>query len=255
MIDIRYPNITAANEAAQLLQVKSYLHQLVDQLNIALRDVENTATASTVPAVKSAAELKTENDTNAHSTFNSIKALIIKSADIVNAYYDEINRRLEGVYVAESDFGSYAEKTALEVIETSSKITEMYDNVQALFTDMYGPEGSGGGIKDQILETDAYIKRGELDRDDDGFPIIGIEIGQTNEENGQKVFEQYARFTAKKLSFYDQNKNEVAYVSDDTLHITNVEIVAEEGNATYRIGGFEDEAKNDGSVITRWVGV
>ena len=35
-INIRYPNITAISEKEQLSQVKSYLHQLVDQLNYAL---------------------------------------------------------------------------------------------------------------------------------------------------------------------------------------------------------------------------
>lgn len=35
-INIRYPNITGATDKEQLSQVKSYLHQLVDQLNYAL---------------------------------------------------------------------------------------------------------------------------------------------------------------------------------------------------------------------------
>ena len=35
-INIRYPNITASSEKEQLSQVKSYLHQLVDQLNYVL---------------------------------------------------------------------------------------------------------------------------------------------------------------------------------------------------------------------------
>ena len=38
--NIRYPNITGSTETAQLQQVKSYLHQLVEQLNYALSAVE-----------------------------------------------------------------------------------------------------------------------------------------------------------------------------------------------------------------------
>lgn len=34
-IHIRYPNITAGSEREQMAQMRSYLHQLVDQLNYA----------------------------------------------------------------------------------------------------------------------------------------------------------------------------------------------------------------------------
>lgn len=34
-INIRYPNITAGSEREQMAQMRSYLHQLVDQLNYA----------------------------------------------------------------------------------------------------------------------------------------------------------------------------------------------------------------------------
>jgi hypothetical protein len=61
---------------------------------------------------------------SAETTFNSLKALIIKSADIVNAYYEEINTRLSGVYVAESDFGTYVEETDLKISRSSKDITQ-----------------------------------------------------------------------------------------------------------------------------------
>ena len=41
MINIRLPNITANPEQGQLLQVKSYLHQLVQELNWALTSIES----------------------------------------------------------------------------------------------------------------------------------------------------------------------------------------------------------------------
>ena len=39
--NIRFPNITGKTEAEQLVQVKSYLHQLVEQLNWALSTIES----------------------------------------------------------------------------------------------------------------------------------------------------------------------------------------------------------------------
>lgn len=40
MMNIRFPNITGKTEAEQLAQVKSYLHQLVEQLNWAFNTIE-----------------------------------------------------------------------------------------------------------------------------------------------------------------------------------------------------------------------
>lgn len=101
-----------------------------------------------------------------------------------------------------------------------------------------------------LVEVFAHINSGLLYYDDNGIPIYGLEIGQRNLVNGQEVFNQYARFTASKLTFYDQNGIEVAYISDKKLHITHVEIT---GSLT--IGGFVDTvmASNKG-VVTKWIG-
>lgn len=40
MINIRLPNITEGSEREQLQQIKSYLHQLVNELNWALSVIE-----------------------------------------------------------------------------------------------------------------------------------------------------------------------------------------------------------------------
>ena len=236
--NIRLPNINAKTEAGQLLQVKSYLLQLAEQLNFALQDVESKAAANTP---KNAATSSTSNtEKEAQSAFTTIKALIIKSADIVNAYYDEINKRLEGVYVAESDFGIYAEQTSQDIQANSTNIKSMYENIQTILSDIEG-------IKDTTIKANAYINSGLL-YEDDGVPVYGLEIGQRNEIDGVEVFNKYARFTSDKLTFYDSNDNEVAYVSDRKLYITIVEVTGE-----FIIGGFVDIILPDKSVVTKWV--
>ena len=40
MINLRYPNINGRTEEEQLTQVKSYLHQLVQELNWVLNTIE-----------------------------------------------------------------------------------------------------------------------------------------------------------------------------------------------------------------------
>ena len=242
MSDIRYPNITGATEAAQLQQVRSYLHQLVDQLNMTLQDMGSGGSNSSYVQPMKTADSAAVSEQEAQSTFNSIKALIIKSADIVNAYYQEINHRLEGVYVAESDFGDFAQQTTQDIVANADKISQLFTSVQTVISRV-------DGIASQTIEANAYINSGLLYTDENGVPVFGLEIGQTNEVDGVETFNKFARFTADRLSFYDQNDNEVAYISDNTLHITRAEV------AVLAMGGFEDTVQADGSIVTKWVGV
>ena len=67
--------------------------------------------------------------------------------------------------------------------------------------------------------------------------------------DGEEVFNKYARFTSGRLSFYDKNDTEVAYISDYKLHISNVEITY-----SYKIGGLVDTVMLTGDVVEKWVG-
>lgn len=223
-VDIRLPSINAKTEAER--QIKSYLIQLAEQLQWALKNVD--ASNNTVAVTPTPRSLISSSQTsgNAETTFGSIKALIIKSADIVNAYYEEMNKRLEGVYVAESDFGSFAQYTSQGLTESSTEIESIYENMQVILSDIEDIEHTLG-------ETSAHIKSGLLYYDDEELPVYGLEIGQKNNIDGEEVFNKYARFTSGRLSFYDQNDVEVAYISDYKLYITNAEITG-----SLKLGGY-----------------
>lgn len=237
---IRLPNITAQDYNGKLLQVQSYLYQLVQELNNALSSVEKDNAETAMIAAQAAQKGWSEQDNV--KNFNAIKALIIKSADIVNAYYDEISRRLEGQYVAQSDFGSYSETTDQRITENSTGIERLYTNVQEILS-------SVDTIENQIISVNANIKTGLLYYDDSGAPVYGLEIGQRTEVDGDEVFNKYARFTSDRLSFYDSNNNEVAYISDRKLFITDVHVTG-----SMQIGGFIDTVLPDLGIITKWIG-
>ena len=235
-IDIRLPNITARDEAGQLAQIRSYLHQMVEQLNWALGSIETTSSEAVVEAKAVAASA----NSNPVYTFNGIKALIIKSADIITAYSEEISRRLDGLYVAESDFGVYKEETAQVIKETASEVTRAFTNIQTI-------SDTVDGINESLVGVNATIKAGVLYYDDEGIPVYGIEVGQKTEKDGVEVFNAFARFTSSRLSFYDENGNEVAFVSNNKLFIKQVEVLV-----SYKIGGFVDTVREDKSVVTKW---
>lgn len=270
MIDIRYPQITGKTEKEQLMQIKSYLYQIVPQLQIALENLATKEGTSTTPS--SAKDRYSQGivgvPTDPQETFNSIKALIIKSADIVNAYYEEISRKLDGEYVAVSDFGIFRENTTSTITEDSTKINNLFTSVQEIIdgtsttfgslseemsdikkglddakTDIQGSLATLAsgieGVNTRIKEVTANVKTGHLYDDSQGTPIYGVEVGQTVTENGEEVFNKFARFTADRLSFYNAHGHEVAYISDNKLYINDAEI-----NGTLTIGRYIIDSSN-----------
>lgn len=241
MIDLRYPNITGSTEKEQLVQVKSYLHQLVEQLNWALSTVESAQSGNVSPAVvfRQSTEAAPQ---DAESTFNSIKALIIKSADIVKAYEQTILTDFNGIYFAESDFGTFIEQTNRKVEENSKGVTDTYTNIQTI-TNADGT-GSLDILAEDVRTTNAYIKRGLLGYDNNGYAVYGIEVGETNADG---AFTRYARFMADRLSFFDLNGDEVAYIGAGCLYVNGKTVFLGE----IQLGGYKTDT-SDGLAFT-WI--
>lgn len=217
MIDIRQPNITAKTETEQLLQMRSYLYQLSQQLQWAFSTISTEVRTDSTTA---ASVQGNKQGSDPAKTFAELKNLIIKSSDIVDAYYSEINGRLEKIYLAKSDFGTYTEQAALDIQQNADGISQLFENFREI-------SGTVEEIHSEILSTNAYIRTGLLYDDGNGHPVYGLEIGQTNTVEGQTVFDKFARFSADRLSFFDSNDTEVAYISDYKLYITNAEITGE----------------------------
>jgi hypothetical protein len=217
------------------------MHQLVEQLNFALNafDTSGSSASPSIVYTSKNALLK-ENEkpaVDSTATFNAIKGLIIKSADIVEAYSQEIERKLNGIYVAQSDFGTYMEETELTIEGTPTNITQFYRNFQT--------------VEVLVNNTLGYIKTGELYRDENGHPVYGIEIGEEkiNEDN-ETTFDMFARFTADRLEFYDPQSRDgepTAYISGSKLVIIEAEI-----KTSLKIGGYLVDTTN--GLTFKWVG-
>lgn len=287
-IDLRYPNITEGTEREQIHQLKTYLYTLVDQLQYVIGNFDTTVSggSSNATGKKTSGEVSYD----PQILFSDIKALIIKSADIVNTFYEKLRYRFEGVYVAQSDFGAFKEQTLSEIEGSSTSIDQHYANIQEIASEVASVNSS---LRDAKSEADAAIKdvssevgqldetlrntktevdnsleglKGELQNinyslvavsanlrsgllyyDGDGIPVYGLEVGQKTMIDGVEVFDKFARFTSDRLSFYDNNDNEVAYISDRKLYINHAEVTG-----TFRMGGFVRTVLADGSTVKRW---
>ena len=305
-IDIRLPQINDTTEKGQLSQIKSYLYQLAEQLQWALNNADTSN--GTVIVSQAPKSIPFASSSTTEAQFSAIKPLIIKSAEIVEAFYEEINTKLKGIYVASSDYGTFKQSTEQSITETSTDITNAFTNIQEIETNLQDTKSGIGsnleslsgevgqintdlqdvksgidtnlksltdevgqldsdlqtaksnidtdlkGIKDDIItlnyslvEANAHIKSGLLDYDDNEIPIYGLEIGQRNVIDGEEVFNKYARFTAGRLSFYDKNGFEVAYISDFKLYITHAEVTG-----TLKLGGYLVSTSN--GLTFKWVG-
>lgn len=245
-MNITYPNISGKTPQEQLVQIRSYLFGLVDQLNLDRDQPVSSSGALTLPV--SAAPAETAR--GPQSTFNQIKSLIIKSAEIVDAYYEKMATRLDGLYVAQSDFGTYRQELSAVLEQTAQGLTQSYENIQQL-----------SGLLEQVIEVNANIRTGLLfhagepgevlpQELPDGTPIYGVEVGQTTQVDGEKIFDKFARFTAYGMFFYDENENISAYITDNRLRIPNAVV-----ETTLTRGGFVETVFPDGSSVERWAGV
>lgn len=332
-VELRLPNIHGSDRE-QLVQMRGYLYQLVGELQWALNNVTPTSESVVIQTKGGGTVLPpASSSTEIETTFGALKPLIIKSAEIVQAYYEEIDNllKLSGDYVAQSDFGTYKEETALLIKANSTSITQQYSNIQTITTNIgtittnlgtvtnelgalgggvdaldgevsdldenlntatkglqkeigdantkigevnegwkaadetnktnleantktlsdgigdvdkkasginEATEGLKGDIADlkkqvaSVIETTAAIKSGHLYDGDNGMPVYGIEIFQKDETTGY-INQRFARFTADRLSFYDSGGIEVAYISNQKLYISDVEITA-----SAKLGGF-----------------
>lgn len=253
-MNIQYPKIDGGTPAQQLTQIRSYLYQLVQQLNMEAETAAGKTVAGTAAAASgnlpAAADNAGTQAPGPQSTFNSIKSLIIKSADIVNAYYSQISSRLDGVYVAESEFGEYKKETTRITTETSERVEQVFTNLQTIT-----------GQISQVIQVNANIRTGLLSYAGEegeelatglpaGTPVYGVEVGQTTEVDGKAIFNKFARFTAYGMVFYDENGNISAYISDNKLRIPHALI-----QVSLTRGGFVETIGSDGSSVERWVGV
>lgn len=237
-MDLRLPELSGGTEAEQLKKLQSYLYSLAGQLQFAFDTVDQKQ-----EQVLETARAHQESPKTPAQTFAAIKSLIIKSADIVESYTQEIERSLSGKYTAISQFGTFQEETNQRITENSQAIQQNFTNIQSLITGIAGLEAS-------LLEVNAYIRTGLLYYREDSFPVYGVEIGQKEYADGVIRFHKYARLTSEKLSFYDASDREVAYISDFQLHITEANIhrlsVVEANMQKLFIGSYCWELGSDG---------
>ena len=155
---------------------------------------------------------------NIDTVIKTIRDAVTEGTQGVYADMESQQSNFDGLYYAKSDFGEFLEKYNQVLSIDPTKVEQAYNDTQILHTETES-------LRDAIVATRANIRTGILYYDDDSVPIYGVEVGQTTEVNGEELFNKFARFTSSRLSFYDANGSEVAYISDYKLYITNAQVL------------------------------
>ena len=257
MTDIRLPNISAsADMQTQMAQMRSYMYQMVEQLNWALSAMDGGAQAQEqqLPGqtTASASDNKKEDDTNQRMA--NLRDLIIKSADVVRQEMDRLATELKGSYVAQSEFGDYLERISQRIEADPSQLSQYFK-----FASDIRADGDRVGVDFASYKTDVegYIRQGIVGYDGT-VPIIGIAIGQdirtskTGVETEQGVYDVIDKssnmsvWTTEKLSFYIGGQ-ETAYFSNGKLTVAQI--------AADRItGAGEWDVSFTSGVKFKWIG-
>ena len=256
MTDIRLPNISASADAStQMAQMRSYLYQMVEQLNWALNALDSggaISSASKTTTVVQAAGGSSSDETDQRMA--NLRDLIVKSAESVQTEMDERVESLSSTYVARSDFGTYREDINQRITTNSTKIEQQFAFAAEIQANTNRVEVDFAAYKTNV---EGYIRQGIVGYDGT-IPIIGIAIGQdirttgTSVETEQGVFDEIDKrsnmsvWTTEKLSFYIGGQ-EAAYFSNGKLTVSQI--------ATGRItGSGKWDVSFTSGVKYKWIG-
>lgn len=251
-INISSPPRFTGEPEAQLGQMHTWLFQMVEQLNVAMSVVQAQESVTAQQEHGGSGEnsnVLTTEDLNQQR--DQLKSLIIKTAEIVRVEMQREIKRLESSYLALSDFGEYREEISREIEDTASGTVENY--AASIGLESYIKDSAD--LKEWQAETNGYIRKGFIYRNEADVPVLGIAIGQNittkavttdGLEQLEVSNQNMGFFTSEGLEFY-VNGLRVAFFRNDGMEVNNATITGR-----LRIGNWEISHSN--GLEIKWIG-
>jgi len=230
-----------ASTDVQMRKIRGYLYQLTEQLRYVLNnlDTENfvTVTAQKIAQAADKDDMQEGIDTaltKSEADFQKSLAAIIEAADAVTANYSSdlqvLNDSIRSDVAANYALADDLVQTNLEL---TSRVTQNASDVTAVFSRVMQLEDSVGSFSNETFST--YIR----------FDAGGIELGRSDSDFR-------CRLTNERLSFL-QGANQIAYVSNHRLHISDAVIggTLSIGSETAGYYDWQREANGSLSLVSR----
>ncbi|MDO4861750.1 MAG: hypothetical protein Q3984_03680 [Eubacteriales bacterium] len=204
----------------QLIAMRDYLVRLAQSLE----QVGGSDVAAAKAATNAAKAAQEQAAQEVRSTANSLKALIIKTADEITEYTDTRVENFESLYVAKSDYGTYYNQIETQVEQTARDTVETYHYTEAI-----------GELNAYLTDLNGQIRRGVIEDPETHEVHLGIAIseqlsftGQTQTEGGLTYYElapgqTLGLYTSTGWQFWINGVRRGWFSSEDSmLHVSNI---------------------------------
>lgn len=162
---IEYPPLLRGSAEQQIALLRDYLVRQV-RANKSEDQGEGGGIQASAPSSgsgKNKAALQEE-----YNRYRDLRALIVKTADIVEEHVDMLRQELHADYLAISDFGTYQERVDTQIEATARAIVESYDF-----------QGKIDAAEMRAVESiQGEIRRGFIDPPGGGARVFGIAIAE-----------------------------------------------------------------------------
>lgn len=206
-LNLAYPKRMGGTAQEQISALYRSQCEIIDWLNLSDWSAE-AVLQEIAQGIDEDAALRTSKEKKL-TGFESLKQLIIKTADFSMENSEQFSKTLKGGFVAKSTFGEYVKRTSLTLTANSEGITQLFD-----YTD---------GINNQYTgKSQQYVKTGLLYYEG-GIPRYGVGVGNisTTVQSGNEVINTSAgevvTVTPGEIKFWQQGVP-VAWLTDKKLH-------------------------------------
>ena len=211
------PPVLMGDEKEQLVQLRRYLSTMSDQLNMALMSISIEQMAPETQQTIRQAETQTAKN------YESLKSMIVKTAEVVRHEMDEITTRLEDHYDAlSSQFGEYQRDLVSTITATANGILQDYHYEERIT----GLEGEADDTEVFKRRLDQYIFSGLVDEVNGKYGIaIGEDITSYDAQGNPYINSnrKTATFTMDELAFW-HGEIKMAWFTDNVMHIAHGEV-------------------------------
>ena len=225
---IELPQTPQGTEEEQLRAMYSYLYQMAVALNSNLAEIGGSEL--TDDEMRIMREVLDEPEAEGPAGYNwreaeTLKSMIIKTAQFVRTAIDEYNMKLIGTVEAEGTLGRYVRNTGMDVAVNPEGITQRFSFQEII-----------QGLKTFEINSKNYIKSGLL-RTEHALPVYGVAIGKdivTFDEDGTETYNdgnKVAELTADELSFWQNGTKIASYIGNEVaFYQGNGKVMSLKGN-------------------------
>lgn len=225
------PPMLRGSEGEQIAALRDYLVRLARSLETP-GETALTPAADRIAAGTETARLAAESE-QVRQRAAELRALIVKTADVIEREVEVLNRTLREDYLARSDFGTYQESIRTVFESTAREVVESYDFAAAL----EALDRDGQALLNALTAIRGEIRRGLITDPETGETGMGIAIaeelrftGQERTENGLTYYElspgqTLGLYTATGWQFWINGSKRGWFNSvDGMLHVTNLSV-------------------------------